>query len=296
MTTQTNLPRLAVFIDAENVGIPSRLDLVFDKIASARLGTPVVKRAYGNPGLLQRQTWVDACNKHGIEPVSQKHFVKGKSSADVKLVVDAMQLWYDPKKAGDPIDVFCFVSSDTDFRPLVEFIATGNRKAYGFGKDDTPSALKEVFGDGFFSFENLLLEPQFRRIRDAAAAILEYKKSGALGYVTLSKRLRAQLGEELVPSGFSPKAVLKDDPRFDVEQDANRAVLISFVRASRYLDNLQRSTKPRKVARLRASVSVFFLNKLTEPEIDAILSALKKAGVRAADGRIVYPGETKRND
>ena len=295
MKDSTNLPRLAVFIDAENVGNPSFVDLVFDKIAFASLGTPAVKRVYGNPGLLQRKMWVDACNKHGIEPVPQKHFVKGKNSADVKLVVEAMQIWYESEKTGEPIKVFCIVSSDTDFRPLVDFVADGKGTIYGFGKDETAEDLKK-FEDGFYSFEELL-EARYREIRDAATAILENKKSCALGYVTLSKRLRVQLGETIVPSGFSPKAVLKDDPRFDVELDANRAVLrVAFVRASRYLDNLKRNTKPRKAARLRASVSNFFLNRLTETEVDAILSELEKAGVHAVGGRLVYPGETKRND
>lgn len=293
MTTQTNLPRLAVFIDAENVGSPSRLDLVFDKIASARLGTPVVKKAYGNfeeRDPVWRDSWIEQCKRLDVEIVPQKHFVKGKSSADVKMVVDAMLIRLRKNK----IDVFCFVSSDTDFRPLVEFIATGNRKAYGFGKDDTPSALKEVFGGDFFSFEKMSRE---KTIRDAAATILENGETHFLGYAALSGKLRQRLGKKIIPKEFSPKAVLKTDRRFDVEQNGNLAFLrVPLTRALRYLDNLQRNTKPRTKARLRASVSAFFSNKLTEPEIDAILAELEKAGVRAAGGRIVYPGETKRND
>ena len=294
MTTPTNLPRLAVFIDAENVGNPSHLDLVFDKIASARLGTPVVKRVYGNPTLLQEKKWMDARSRHQIKAVPQKHFVRRKNSADVKIVVDAMQALYD--KGDSEVDVFCFVSSDTDFRPLVEFISTKKRKVLGFGKGSTSEALKEVFGERFCSFEELL-ETRYGTIRDESAAILEDSDTHSLGYASLSGLLRKQLGKQFIPIGFSPKAVLKDDPRFDVEHDANRVVLrMAFVRASRYLDNLKRNTKPGKAARLRASVSNFFLNRLTETEVDAILSELEKAGVHAVGGRLVYPGETKRND
>lgn len=294
MTTPTNLPRLAVFIDAENVGNPSFVDLVFDKIASAGLGTPAVKRVYGNPDLLRSKKWVAACGKHGIESVPQKHFVKGKNSADLKLVVEAMQIWYESEKTGEPIKVFCIVSSDTDFRPLVDFVADGKGTIYGFGKDETAEDLKKVFGVGFFSFENMSRE---KVIRDAAANILENVETHFLGYAALSGKLRQRFGKKVIPKEFSPKAVLRTDRRFDVEQSGNVAFLrVPLTRALRYLDNLEKSSKPRKDARLRASVSNFFLNRLTETELDAILSELEKAGVHSVGGRIVYPGETKRND
>ncbi len=224
MTTPTNLPRLAVFIDAENVGNPSFVDLVFEKISSAKLGDPVLKRVYGNPDLLQGKKWVAACEKHALDPVQQDHFVSGKNSADVKIVVDAMHLR--SRKGKGRIDVFCFVSSDTDFRPLVEFISIGNRKVFGFGRDETPPALKEVFGDGFFSFEELQ-ETRYQIIRDEAVAILKTMESISLGYVTLSERLRKQLGEELVPIGFSHEPILKSDCRFNVDKNVHLVVLRS---------------------------------------------------------------------
>ena len=222
MTTPTNIPRLAVFIDAENVGNPSHLDLVFDKIASASLGTPVVKRVYGNPDLLRSKKWAAACKKHAIDPVQQDRFVSGKNSADVKIVVDAMHLR--SRKGKGRIDVFCFVSSDTDFRPLVEYLEQINRTVCGFGKAVTLPALKEVFSGRFFAFEDLL-EMRYQRIRDEAATILEGVESHSLGYAALANKLRERLDETIVPSGFSPKVVLKDDPRFDVVQNGNAAKL-----------------------------------------------------------------------
>ena len=225
MTATTNeLPRLAVFIDAENVGNPDYIDLVFDKIQSAKLGTTVIKRAYGNQTLLHSKKWEAKCKEHGIESVEQERFVPRKNSADVKIVVDAV--WLRLRKNKNKIDAFCFVSSDTDFRPLVEFISQGNRKVYGFGKESTSQALREVFADGFFSFEELF-EPIRRSICDAAATILENNDNQSLSYAGLSKRLREQLGERVIPSAFSPKIILKADPRFDVERDVNLAYLRS---------------------------------------------------------------------
>ena len=62
-------------------------------------------------------------------------------------------------------------------------------------------------------------------------------------------------------------------------------------RASLYLDNLKTNTKPRKIARLKSSVSAFFRKELSEEDVHAILSELEKRGVREIDGRVFYPGE-----
>ena len=64
-------------------------------------------------------------------------------------------------------------------------------------------------------------------------------------------------------------------------------------RASLYLDNLRTNTKPRKIARLKSSVSAFFRKELPEEDIDAILSELEKLGVREVNGRVFYPGENE---
>lgn len=62
-------------------------------------------------------------------------------------------------------------------------------------------------------------------------------------------------------------------------------------RATHYLGNLRTSTKPRKIARLKSSVSAFFRKELPEEDLDAVLCELKKLGVREVNGRLFYPGE-----
>lgn len=171
MKTPDILPRLAVFIDAENVGHPSYIDLVFDKIATAKLGTPEIRRAYGNfegRGPDWRDPWTAKCKQFDVDIIPQKRFVKGKGSADAKIIVDAMRTRLCARRKR--IDGFCFVSSDTDFQPLVEFIATGGRKVYGFGKDGTPAALRDAYPDGFFSFKGLRAAARARLLRKSAVA------------------------------------------------------------------------------------------------------------------------------
>ena len=224
MTTSNELPRLAVFIDAENVGNPESIELVFNKIKVEKLGTPTVKRVYGNPTLLHSKKWEAKCKEHDIEIVEQERFVPHKNSADVKIVVDAVRLRL--RKNKNKINAFCFVSSDTDFRPLVEFISKGNRKVYGFGKESTSQALREVFADGFFSFEQLF-EPIRKTICDEAAILLESCPSLSLSYSMMSKKLRENLGDKVIPSEFAPKSILKTDMRFNVERDLNAVCLRS---------------------------------------------------------------------
>lgn len=227
MTATTNeLPRLAVFIDAENVGNPSHIDFVFDTIAARNIGTPVVKKAYGNFEEREpswRDPWIEQCQRLGIEIVPQKHFVRGKSSADVKMVVDAVKTRM--RKSKNKIGSYCFVSSDTDFRPLVEFITKGNCTAYGFGKENTSPALRDVFDDGYFSFEQI--KKQFQDICDMTANILGESKNHSLGYDDLNIKLREQLGGQIVPDRFFTKYVLKNDVRFNIVKNNDSVILRS---------------------------------------------------------------------
>ena len=217
-------PRLAVFIDAENVGHTSYINLVCDKIASANLGTPVMKRAYGNFGqrpLDWTGPWTEKCRELGIEIVQQEHYVKGKGSADVRIVVDAMRLWLRRRK--NRIGAFCFVSSDTDFRPLVDVLVAGNRKVYGFGREGTPPALRDAYPDGFFSFERLRCETaEVRAIRE----ILRRRGD----WMPVTELLRELRGRIEIPHGFFLLPLLRSMPSvFEVESGPKQSYVDSRV-------------------------------------------------------------------
>jgi hypothetical protein len=77
--------------------------------------------------------------------------VTGKNSADIKLVVDAMELSY----AKDHIDTFVIVSGDSDFTPLVGKLKENGKTVIGLGMKDSTSELLATNCDEFIYYEDL---------------------------------------------------------------------------------------------------------------------------------------------
>ncbi|WP_419694420.1 NYN domain-containing protein [Mesorhizobium muleiense] len=127
---------LAVLVDAENV--PARFaDRLFEHVAT--LGCASVRRAYGDFSGLWSAAWASACARHAI--VSQQQFSAGagKNSADIALVVDAMELLAESR-----VDAICLASSDGDFSPLALKLRERGMALYGFGGADTPERFRQA--------------------------------------------------------------------------------------------------------------------------------------------------------
>ena len=135
---ETNNPsgNVALLIDADNAS-PDSLDAVLAVLAE--LGTVNIRRAYGNwakPGL---KGWSAMVHRHAIEPQQQFDLTKGKSSTDMKMIIDAMDLLY-----RGHVDGFGIMSSDSDFMPLVMRIRQDGLPVYGFGRATTPEAFQQA--------------------------------------------------------------------------------------------------------------------------------------------------------
>lgn len=122
--------RVAMFIDADNA--PSRkVGHILAELAS--LGAVSIRRAYGNWKSTRLESWIDVLHEHAIQPVQQFDLVKGKNATDMAMAIDAMDVLYTK-----PIEVFCLVSSDCDFTPLVNRLRAEGKKVVGFGERKTP--------------------------------------------------------------------------------------------------------------------------------------------------------------
>lgn len=84
------LPRFAVFIDAENVS-PKFADGIFREIA--QLGDAPVRLIYGNLSDPNLKGWAEVLPDHSLE--RRDPAVKGRNSADMAIVIDAMDLLHD---------------------------------------------------------------------------------------------------------------------------------------------------------------------------------------------------------
>ncbi len=152
---------LAVFIDLENVVIGARtarfktfdFGLVLQRLLEK--GNVVVRRAYADWSRFE--SYKRPLHEAGVEltdiPGSR---LTGKNSADIKMVVDALELSY--TKAH--IDTFAFVTGDSDFSPLVTKLRENNRHTIGIGVKNSTSRILIDSCDEFLLYDDLVRKPK----------------------------------------------------------------------------------------------------------------------------------------
>ena len=127
-------PLIAVFVDFENLAIGVRdmkagkfqIQLVLKRLLEK--GRIVYKRAYCDWS--NYQDAVKEFHAQGIELIDiPQSKMSGKNSADIRMVVDALDLCYSKQH----IDVFALISGDSDFSPLVSKLKENNKRVIGCG-------------------------------------------------------------------------------------------------------------------------------------------------------------------
>lgn len=131
--------RVCVLIDADNAA-PGDIDDVF-KIA-ATLGDVVTRKLYGGGPVLQ--AWKLPALKHNIDVVHQYAWIPKKNATDMAMTIDAMDLLHAAEH-----EVFCLVTSDSDFTPLVHRFVKNDLSVHCFGNASAPESLVTACGDGF---------------------------------------------------------------------------------------------------------------------------------------------------
>jgi len=148
--------RLAVFIDFENIILGIRGGDRFDiQRILARLlekGKIIVKRAYAD--WTRYNEYKQRLHEAAIELIEvPKRELTGKNSADIRLVVDAIDLAY----AKSHIDTFVIVSGDSDFSPLVSKLKENGKYVIGLGMRNATSNLLRDNCDEFIYYDDLKL-------------------------------------------------------------------------------------------------------------------------------------------
>src|SRR4030095_14832869 len=124
------------------------IDLVLERLLEK--GKIIVKKAYAD---WQRYTeFKKPLHTAGIEliDIPQKYY-SGKNSADIKMVVDAMDLSY----AKEHLDTFVLLSGDSDFSPLVSKLKENNKYVIGIGVKNSSSSLLIDNCDEFIYYEDV---------------------------------------------------------------------------------------------------------------------------------------------
>ena len=157
-------PLIAVFVDFENLAIGVRemksegfqIQLVLKRLLEK--GRIVYKRAY-----CDWSNYRDAVREfhtQGIELIDiPQSKASGKNSADIHMVVDALDLCY----AKQHIDIFALISGDSDFSPLVSKLKENNKRVIGCGVKSSTSNLLIAACDEFIYYDDLVREARKTR-------------------------------------------------------------------------------------------------------------------------------------
>ena len=161
---KTESENLAVFCDFENVALGVR-DARYDKFDISKVlerlllkGSIVVKKAYCD--WERYQEFKAVMHEAAFELIEIPHVRQsGKNSADIRMVVDALDLCY--TKAH--VDTFVIVSGDSDFSPLVSKLRENNKIVIGVGVKNSSSDLLVSNCDEFIYYDDLVRKKKPRK-------------------------------------------------------------------------------------------------------------------------------------
>jgi len=150
-------PLIAVFVDFENLALGVRdmkggrfkIDLILKRLLEK--GRIVVKRAYCDWSNYRED--VRDFHTHGIELIDiPRSKASGKNSADIHMVVDALDLCYSKTH----IDFFALLTGDSDFSPLVSKLKENDKRVLGCGVKQSTSNLLISGCDEFIYYDDLI--------------------------------------------------------------------------------------------------------------------------------------------
>jgi uncharacterized protein (TIGR00288 family) len=178
MNENTGTRNMAVYCDFENValGVRDAKYAAFDiqKVLERLLlkGNIVVKKAYCDWD--RYKEFKPAMHEATFELIEIPHIrMSGKNSADIRMVVDALDLCY----TKEHVDTFVIISGDSDFSALVSKLRENNKLVIGVGVKNSTSDLLISNCDEFIFYDDLVRESEKpRRSRRKAAARKKGKK------------------------------------------------------------------------------------------------------------------------
>ncbi len=175
---------MAVFCDFENIALGVR-DAKYDKFDIRKVferlllkGSIVVKKAYCDWD--RYKAFKAPMHEAAFELIEIPHVRQsGKNSADIRMVVDALDLCY----TKEHVDCFVIVSGDSDFSPLVSKLRENDKKVIGVGVKNSTSDLLIANCDEFIFYDDLVREQKRRspakRAAGKTAARPATKEAGA---------------------------------------------------------------------------------------------------------------------
>ena len=172
---------LALYCDFENIAIGVRdaryADFDMRKVLDRLLvkGKIVVKKAYCD--WERYREYKPAMHEASFEMIEIPHVRQsGKNSADIRMVVDALDLCYTKSH----VDTFVIISGDSDFSALVSKLRENNKVVIGVGVKNSTSDLLIANCDEFIYYDDLARDSRRRGgAKRARAAARTPRKTAA---------------------------------------------------------------------------------------------------------------------
>ncbi|MAF83563.1 MAG: NYN domain-containing protein [Gammaproteobacteria bacterium] len=182
---------LALFCDFENIALGVR-DAKFSKFNIQRVlerllikGSIVAKKAYCDWD--RYKEFKAPMHEAAFELIEIPHVrMSGKNSADIRMVVDALDLCY----TKEHIDTFVIISGDSDFSPLVSKLRENAKTVIGIGVKNSTSDLLMGSCDEFIYYDDLVAESTApKRARRSKSST---KKSATKASTDKAKKTKSQ--------------------------------------------------------------------------------------------------------
>ncbi len=157
MAQQAETVNMALFCDFENVALGVReaeypqfdIHRVLERLLLK--GNIVVKKAYSD--WARYKEFKSQMHEAAFELIEIPHVRQsGKNSADIRMVVDALDLCY----TKEHVDTFVIISGDSDFSPLVSKLRENNKTVIGVGVKNSTSDLLIANCDQFIFYDDLV--------------------------------------------------------------------------------------------------------------------------------------------
>jgi uncharacterized protein (TIGR00288 family) len=170
MAARSEIINMALFCDFENVALGvsdakyAKFDI--DKVLERLLlkGSIVVKKAYCDWD--RYKSFKAPMHEASFELIEIPHLrMSGKNSADIRMVVDALDLCYTKSH----VDTFAIISGDSDFSPLVSKLRENDKTVIGVGVKKSTSDLFISNCDEFIYYDDLVRTEAGRKRPSASA-------------------------------------------------------------------------------------------------------------------------------
>jgi uncharacterized protein (TIGR00288 family) len=204
--------KLAMFMDFENIarGVKEaqykqfELKLVLERLLEK--GKIIVRRAYADWNRFTEYKRPFHEWAIGLIDVPQSRY-SGKNSADIRMVVDALDLAYGKTH----IDSFVLVSGDSDFSPLVSKLRENDRYVIGLGVKSSSSELLVGNCDEFIFYEDLIRESK----KTTALRGMPEKKMEAMGQLIEAIQALQRENKDTLWGSMVKQTMQRKNPAFN---------------------------------------------------------------------------------